>query len=219
MPTSGLYEILEHEPVIDTNLLIAWGGVYKQYNKGEIIFREDGPAVFYHQIEEGQVKMVNCNEDGKEFIQGIFTAGECFGEPPLFFNGTYPAAAVAETNCAVIRLRKEIFFEILKDSPDVHLRITINLSRRLQLKAIIAREMACFEPEHRIETLFELAVEKYPAAYMDNAFKVPYTRQQIADMCGLRVETVIRTIKLMEEKGKVAIKTGKVYWLQWQGQV
>ncbi|MCD9616043.1 helix-turn-helix domain-containing protein [Chryseobacterium gleum] len=32
------------------------------------------------------------------------------------------------------------------------------------------------------------------------SFKVPFTRQQIADLTGMRVETVIRTIKKWSRK-------------------
>jgi CRP-like cAMP-binding protein len=39
---------------------------------------------------------------------------------------------------------------------------------------------------------------------------VPFTRQQLADMTGLRVETVIRTIKMMEKNGKLFLDGHKV---------
>lgn len=57
---------------IDTNILIAWGGIAKKYAKNEVIFHEDTEALFYYQVVEGQVKMININNDGKEYIQGIF---------------------------------------------------------------------------------------------------------------------------------------------------
>ena len=37
------------------------------------------------------------------------------------------------------------------------------------------------------------------------------TRQQIANMTGLRVETVIRAMRQMHEKGELTIERGKVY--------
>jgi CRP-like cAMP-binding protein len=40
--------------------------------------------------------------------------------------------------------------------------------------------------------------------------RVELTRQEIADMTGLRVETVIRTMKAMEEKGMLKIENRKV---------
>jgi CRP-like cAMP-binding protein len=41
---------------------------------------------------------------------------------------------------------------------------------------------------------------------------VQLTRQQIADITGLRVETVIRSIRQLYENGKLAIAKGKVYY-------
>ena len=41
--------------------------------------------------------------------------------------------------------------------------------------------------------------------------RIKLTRQQIADMTGLRVETVIRTIKNLQAKGQLVIEKGKVY--------
>jgi CRP-like cAMP-binding protein len=39
---------------------------------------------------------------------------------------------------------------------------------------------------------------------------VPVTRQEIADMTGLRVETVIRKVGLLEEQGKLYISDRKI---------
>ena len=195
---------------INTDIIITWGGTFRQYKKGEIIFKEDSLALFYHQVEEGMVKMVNCNDQGKEFIQGMFEAGEAFGEPPLFYEGVYPASALAETDCTVIRLRKESFMEILKDDPKTLMDFTRTLCKRMHIKSIVSRELACYEPEHRILTLLDLLRSKYQRIENHKA-KVPYTRQQIADMTGLRVETVIRAMKSLEQKGELEIEGGKVF--------
>ena len=41
---------------------------------------------------------------------------------------------------------------------------------------------------------------------------IPYTRQQIADFLGLRVETVIRTLIKMEVEKSVEIRKHKLYF-------
>jgi CRP-like cAMP-binding protein len=41
--------------------------------------------------------------------------------------------------------------------------------------------------------------------------KIDLTRQQIADMTGLRVETVIRSMRELHDKGQLNIEKGKVY--------
>jgi CRP-like cAMP-binding protein len=70
--------------------------------------------------------------------------------------------------------------------------------------------MANHDPEHSISALLNYFKEtKKNICTKCNMVKL--TRQQIADMTGLRVETVIRTIRSMHEKGDLHIKKGKVY--------
>ena len=46
--------------------------------KDEILITEGDPARDYYQVESGSVKMYSANQDGQEFIQGIFNPGESF---------------------------------------------------------------------------------------------------------------------------------------------
>src|SRR5690606_4554329 len=78
---------------IDRDLLYAWGAVSSQYEKGQIIFTEDEQARNFYQIENGAVRMFNLSKEGREYTQGMFYTGQSFGEPPLFIDGVYPAAA------------------------------------------------------------------------------------------------------------------------------
>jgi CRP-like cAMP-binding protein len=45
----------------------------------------------------------------------------------------------------------------------------------------------------------------------EKGYLINFTRQQIGDLTGLRVETVIRTIKNLEKKGALKIINRKVY--------
>jgi CRP-like cAMP-binding protein len=47
--------------------------------------------------------------------------------------------------------------------------------------------------------------------FPNEKLKVELSRQRIADMVGLRVETVIRAMKQLEQKGLISIQKGKVY--------
>jgi CRP-like cAMP-binding protein len=61
------------------------------------------------------------------------------------------------------------------------------------------------QPEERILAVIDLLKSKLSRAQYgrDAHFVVPVTRQEIADMTGLRVETVIRKVGLLEEQGKL----------------
>lgn len=196
--------------MIDLDLLLAWGATFHNLEKGQVLFCEDDPAHFYYQVVEGRIKMCNCNEEGKEFIQGMFEAGESFGEPPLFDGGIYPASAEADEASVVIRLRKENFLQLLKENFDIHFGFTQTLARRLRFKSLISKEISSYGPMHRVSTL--LQEYKKSRGIADNELlKIELTRQQIADMTGLRVETVIRSIRELERNGHLKIERGKVY--------
>ncbi|KAB1159286.1 Crp/Fnr family transcriptional regulator [Tenacibaculum aiptasiae] len=197
--------------MIPKELLLSYNAQYKTYKKGEIIFSENQTAHNYFQISNGAIKMNNYNEDGKEFIQGIFYKEQSFGEPPLFIDVKYPANAEAISDSEVIVISKEQLFNLLQENPEIHLKITQSLAKRLYYKAIIASEISSQEPAHRVLRFFDYLKNDVYKIKGDFTFKIEYTRQQIADILGLRVETVIRVIKLLEKKGDLKILKRKVY--------
>jgi CRP-like cAMP-binding protein len=196
--------------MIDTDLLLAWGAAYKKAGANEIIFHEGSQSQFYYQLESGSVRWVNINDEGKEFLQVMIEPGECFGELPLFDDEPYAASAISNTDSVILRLHRSTFLELLKENPEIHFSFSKLLSERLRFKFMILKEMANHNPEHSISTLLAyLKQSKKNICTICN--KVKLTRQQIADMTGLRVETVIRTIKSLESKGELTIEKGKVY--------
>lgn len=196
--------------MISHELIERYGGRKILFAKGEFLFYEGDPAVNYFEVISGMVKMVNFSDEGQEFIQGVFEAGDSFGEPPLFAGLSYPSNAVAIDDAVVWKLPRDNFFNLLKDHFDLHLALTVKLCERIHYKATIMREISSYAPEHRILTFIDYLKEKTDLGKSDR-FEVPFTRQQIADMTGLRVETVIRTIKSLEQQGKVTIRNRKVY--------
>lgn len=195
---------------IDTDLLIAYGAVAKKYDKGDFIFYEGDQCRFYYQILEGKVKMCNYNDEGRIFIQGLFSAGESFGEPPLFINELYPACAQADTNATIYKLSKDTLLKLLSDYPSLQLKFITNFAQRLYQKSSNTKNIVSPHPEERIIGF----LKKYKKENSNGKDKIiiPYTRQQIADFLGLRVETVIRTIIKMNEDGKLEIRKHKLYY-------
>lgn len=199
------------EFIIDPEILLSRGATFKDVLKDEVIFNEGSHCCFYYQIMEGQVRWVNIDEDGKEFVQNILEAGESFGELPLFDDKPYAASAISNTDTKLLRLSKSSFLQLLKDYPDLHFKFSSMFTERLRFKFMLLREVASHSPEHCISTLMKYFKDKHKHA-CTICHKVTLTRQQIADMTGLRVETVIRTLRNMHDQGRVLIEKGKVYF-------
>ncbi|MCU0418340.1 MAG: Crp/Fnr family transcriptional regulator [Cyclobacteriaceae bacterium] len=185
-----------------------YGAQIACFRKTESLFREGDKPAFFFQLQSGMVKMVTGSEAGREFIQGVFGVGDSFGEPPLFCGGTYPATAYALTDGEVMKIPKESFFDLLRNHFDIHIKFDQVLCQRLGYKSMMLSEISSHDPEHRLSMLLNHLKRMLPLA--NGKVEIPYTRQVLADMTGLRVETVIRYIKKMEAAGRLQIVNGKV---------
>ncbi len=194
--------------MISENLLLDYGATLLDLSENELVFTEGKKANFFFQLKTGAIKMYNLNEQGKEFVQGMFGDGESFGEPPMFGGFEYPASAITIRKSILYKVPKDSFFSLLKDNFDFHLKLSAALSKRLAYKSMILKEISGHPPEHRILTLVDFLKEKDGTS---SKYQVDLTRQQIADLTGLRVETVIRGFKQLEVEGEIEIINRKVY--------
>ena len=194
--------------MIPTSLLEDYKAIVKHYEKDDIVFQEQEAARFYYQIKTGNVQMYNLTEDGKMFVQGYFGDQASFGEPPLFADFNYPASAVCLEKSQIYCLPKDQFLKLLETHPKIHLQFTKLICKRMGYKAKIIQEVSIHPPEHRILTLLEYLKA---SSKTQGTYEVKLTRQQISDLTGLRVETVIRSIKQLEKSQKLRLKNHKVY--------
>ncbi len=201
--------------LIPPEILEKYGAKITEYAKDSIIFSEGTTAYNFYQVSTGLVKMTNFGEGG-DFIQGLFADGESFGEPALFGDFPYPASAIAVSNVKLWVLRKHHFLDLLKDHFDIFYQLTRILSLRLQYKSFMLRTITCEDPDERIISVLEYfkhKMTKHATTGKTFSNPLPLTRQQIADLTGLRVETVIRKIKHMEDKGNFKIIKRKIYFV------
>lgn len=198
--------------IIKTDILLGYGGVYKKVSAGEIIFHEGDNGSYYHQLVEGRVSWSNFNDDGREILQELICPGECFGELPLFDQQGYACTAVALTDCIIIRLPANSFNKLLEERPDISIAFNRMFSQKLRFKLFLLRELSTHSPEHTVEELFRY-LHKNTNKVCSECNKLLLTRQQIANLTGMRVETVIRATKNLQNKGKLSIVKGKVFLL------
>jgi CRP-like cAMP-binding protein len=197
--------------MISEQVLLKYHGEKKYFKKGEMLFSEGQHAAFYFQVSHGEIKMYNFNEDGKEFIQGIFFDGDSFGEPPLFNDKLYLTNAIAMMDSEVWVMNKDHFSTMLHEDPKAAVLICTRLSDRLYYKSIMAMEISSEDAEHRLLRFFDYL--KLHVAHLGphDKYQVNLTRQELADLTGLRVETVIRSVKSLEKKQSISITDRKIF--------
>lgn len=181
---------------IDQEILYSFGGEKVIYKAKEFIFKEGDYSQYYFQIISGKVKLNIFTENGKEFIHNILGKNQSFGDPLLFIEKVYPTNAISLQTTEIIRMPKDNFMQMLKSNPDISLDMNMCLSQRLYYNNLMVRNLALADPIQRLQGVMDY-LKSYHDGDCQHCFPVELTRQQIADLTGLRVETVIRTIKKM----------------------
>jgi CRP-like cAMP-binding protein len=197
--------------VIKEEILHSVGAVTRRYRPSEIIFSEGDVPKYYYQIITGNVKLNNYNDDGKEIIQTLLEEGQSIGESLLFMDKLYPMNAVALTECNIIRLPKSVFLDLMKLYPDLCLNMNKILSQRLYFKIIMTQNLSSQNPTAKLKGLMDY-LKSFQKEQSPYSFRIPLTRQQMASLTGLCVETAIRTIKMMERNKMVRIENRKILY-------
>ena len=187
------------------------GATEEDYNPRDYIFRENGSPQFYYQIISGDVKLNNYNSDGKEFIQNILTCEDAFGEAMLFTEKAYPMNAIALSQCTIIKICKTTLFSYLTLHPNLYMEFCKSLSERLYKKFVLMQKISCHNASERLKEVIEL-MKKEQEIQTPYSFEVPLTRQQLASLTGLCIETTIRTIKRMERDKMLRIHNRKILY-------
>ncbi len=197
--------------MIDVNMLLARGASYKKLIPEEILFAEGEECEYYYQVVRGQLRWVNFNKEGDEYLQTLVEKRESIGELPLFDGDVYAATAIANKASYVLRLPKEAFHQLLVDEPQIHFSFSKLLTQRLRFKFFLLKELANHDSEKIITALLNYLYEKkdHVCAVCN---QVRLNRRQIAEMTGLRVETVIRVMRNLNEKGIIQIHNRKAYF-------
>ncbi len=196
--------------MISSELLLQKGAVYKDIAAGEVIFSEGCTGNYYFQLVSGRVRWSNFSADGKEILHWIVESGESFGEFPLIDGQPYAATAIADTACQILRLRASAFLSILDEHPEMAWKFTQLLVERLRFHFYLINSVTDNSPGHVLENL--IAYYKQKGQYVcKDCNQLMLTRQQLANMTGMRVETVIRTIKTLQKEKKLDVIKGKVF--------
>lgn len=197
--------------IIDEDLLISSGAELIKYTVNDVIFKEGDLPKYYFQIKTGKVKITNYNEDGREIIHSVLFDGHCIAESSLFIDKAYPVHTVAMTGCEIIRLEKNKFLKLINSSPDLLLKLYEYTSERMYFRYVMMNNISAPDPGTKVRRVME-SIKNYNQYTLKYSYQFPFTRQQLASLTGLCVETVIRVVKKMEKEKMLKIENGKIFY-------
>ena len=101
----------------------------REYQKGEIIFKENTPGLGMYIILEGKVSISGRNTNNQTVNFANLETGDFFGEVSLIDESFRSANATSETECHLVAFFKEELMHILKHSPKLGNKLLLNLAQ------------------------------------------------------------------------------------------
>jgi CRP-like cAMP-binding protein len=180
----------------------------KKYNKGSLIANEGSKSLYFYYLIEGELSVYNFTPEGKEFLQHKVKEKNFFGEPAVLLEKPFPGnVEVISEQAEILKIKRENFLQYLKNNPDWCLEFTKSIAEKSIIKSNSLKNIVFLNPEDRIIKQFNDYKEG-----TEQKMVIELTRKELSNMTGLRIETIIRTIKKMEKEGKLEIKNGKVVY-------
>jgi CRP/FNR family transcriptional regulator len=180
---------------------------FQRVEREQILFYQGDSADRIWLVQEGRVKIVYHDENGREVILELISAGEAFGGAVLFFP-QHPATAMTMEASTIASFSSELYAAFLLDHPAVILKLLRMLGAR-HLSMINMQTLVGERVERRMaHILVKLALRVGKNDPEGVLITIPLSRQDLADMACTTLETAIRTISRFNSDGLVSTRRG-----------
>lgn len=177
----------------------------KHYALREHVFREADVPIFLYFLNKGKVKAYKMNEDGKEYITGLYNAGDFFGYTALLEHSNYTDSAQVIDDAEVLLIPKEDFYHLMGSNPEVISSFIKLLADNILQKEEQLIELAYSSVRKRVANALVQVYEKYNAEHRED-FTISLGREDIASIVGTATETVIRALSEFKDDGYISSK-------------
>ncbi len=185
----------------------------RNYKKKSIIFYEgDYPnSIFF--LNSGKVKTFKMNDDGKEFITGLFKQGDFIGYIPILENSNHPDTCMVMEDSDIMIIPRTDFLDLVHRNRDVANKFIKMLSANIMEKEEQLLNLAYNTVRKRVATALVNLLNTYKAEDQSE-FSMPISRDDLASMVGTTTESVIRTLSEFKDENLISIKGRNISVLQ-----
>jgi CRP-like cAMP-binding protein len=174
-------------------------------NVGKIFYMPEDSGEVLFLLKKGRVELYRISPEGKKIVVAILGPGAIFGEMSLVGQGMYNTYAEAVEECILCVMSRADVERLMREKPDVALRIVETLANRLvdmerQLEEVAFKSIAA----RLAGVLLRLAAE----AGRDEV--AGFTHQDLAGLVGTYRETITQTLNDFRASGLVQIERKKV---------
>ena len=165
---------------------------------GDTICREGEEAFSVFCVSVGAVKLTVAGRNGHEVVVDIFHPGTCFAEALLFRKDTYPVSATALSDSKVIMIPKSILEAELKKEPET---IPMLLSSTYAHLHRLVRQIEHLKASSGLQRVAGYILTLDDLDKTSRRVQIPYEKQTLASMLGIKPETLSRSFRKLAEHG------------------
>lgn len=176
----------------------------KSYSKNAVVLTEGEMGDSLYMIQAGKVKVFIGDEDGREIILKILSAGEFFGEMSMIDKQPRSASVTTIESSTFLVLTHAAFEKAVEEAPRIGNLVMRMLAQRVREADRKIGTLALMDVYGRVaSTLLELAV------YKDGKLMVGerLSQQDLANMVGASREMVNRILKDLSDRGFISIES------------
>ncbi|MFP4488554.1 MAG: Crp/Fnr family transcriptional regulator [Bacteroidales bacterium] len=183
---------------------------YAHYRKGEIIFKEGERPTGLISLATGKVKIFKEGVGGREQILKMIKPANLIGFRALFAGMAYSASAIAIEDSTICIIEKDAFFKLVKDSPDLSVKIIRMLS--LELGFSNSRTVSLTQKHIRGRLAESLIVLKDTYGYEKDGktIRAYLSREDIANLSNMTTSNAIRTLSTFAAENVISIDGRKI---------
>ncbi len=172
-----------------------------------MIFVEDKEATEVFMVVEGRIRLIKKVRLVERDIV-VLKAGDIFGETALLSGSRHPCSAVSLGDCRVLAFGARDFEDLLRDQPDVAIKLTHQLVRRLHSAEERIENMMLSDSQSKIvNTLIKLSQAE---TTNENRILLNISPIELSSRIGLDVDSVKRGILQLRENRYLRIVNEKV---------
>ncbi|RRB04744.1 response regulator [Larkinella rosea] len=180
--------------------------------KKQFVYSEGDEPTRLYFVQAGRIKTFKTNADGKEFITGLYQAGDFFGYVNLLEQSDHTDSAVTLEDSELVYIPKEIFIDLLSRDGEVARRFVQLLANRVTDREQQLLNMAYSSLRRRVaDTLLRLHSNLQAT---DNEPVIQFSRDDLAAMVGTATESLIRTLSEFKSDGLIDINGTNIRVLQ-----
>jgi CRP/FNR family transcriptional regulator, cyclic AMP receptor protein len=180
------------------------------YKKKQVIYKEGNHPTQLYYVLSGKIKTFKSNDDGKELVTDLYSAGDFLGHIALLQGSVYRETAEAIDDCEIAIIPKKEFEELLSNSKEVAQKFINLLAKNIADKEHHLLNLAYNSLRKKVADALMALKNKYHVNGNPENFRIDISRENLANIAGTATESLIRTLSDFKNEKLIDIKDGHI---------